>query len=60
MINPDEKWFQIYMGTISGGIAILNGKITKAPPVFAWMIVKNIKDVKPYLLKEGATAVEIK
>jgi hypothetical protein len=53
-----QFWIDIHYACF--GIIAVDDIITAAPPIVAWMVSKQLTEVKPWLLRKKARVIEIK
>lgn len=58
--KPGERLFWISLKYATFGIVSLGGVVIEAPPIAAWMRSQSLTAIKPWLLAQKATVVEIK
>ena len=57
--SEEKRFFWICIDYATFGITAVNGVIRQAAPIASWMIGKELKDIKPFLLEKDAKVVEI-
>jgi hypothetical protein len=54
-----KKWYWCDIHYACFGFSIQNNKICDVPPIFKWAKGKNVKVIKPFLLKRKAKVIKL-